>query len=66
MCAGKETARVCLNSGAKVYLACRSEEKAQQAIQDLKSLTNGKTALFLKLDLGNLKSIKVAATEFME
>lgn len=36
---GKETARVLLLKGAKVYAACRSEEKATAAINELKSLT---------------------------
>jgi len=36
---GKETARVLLSKGGKVYCACRSEEKANQAIKDLKAAT---------------------------
>ncbi|KAF7309833.1 hypothetical protein MIND_00355200 [Mycena indigotica] len=59
---GKETVRVLLNHGAKVYMASRSQEKAESAIVDLKQLT-GKEAIFLKLDLGDLKSVKVAAEE---
>ncbi|KAF9479833.1 NAD(P)-binding protein [Pholiota conissans] len=61
---GKETARALLVHNAKVYIACRHPEKAAQTIKDLKKDTE-KEALFLKLDLGNLKSVKVAAEEFI-
>ncbi|KAJ7446754.1 hypothetical protein FB451DRAFT_1291408 [Mycena latifolia] len=60
---GKETIRVLLNHNAKVYMASRSQQKAEAAIKELKEQT-GKDALFLKLDLGDLKSIKVSAADF--
>ncbi|KAF7308854.1 hypothetical protein MKEN_01085300 [Mycena kentingensis (nom. inval.)] len=60
---GKETARVLLNHNAKVYMASRSDSKAQEAIAELKKLT-GKEAIFLKLDLGDLKAVGAAAAEF--
>ncbi|KAH8110191.1 NAD-binding protein [Phellopilus nigrolimitatus] len=61
---GKETAKVVLAHGAKVYIACRSEEKADAAIKELKEAT-GKTELhFLKLDLSSFASIRKAAEEF--
>jgi retinol dehydrogenase 12 len=47
-----------------VYVAARSQEKAENAIQDLKTQT-GKDAIWLKLDLGDLKSVKSAAEEFL-
>ncbi|KAJ2929742.1 hypothetical protein H1R20_g7319, partial [Candolleomyces eurysporus] len=61
---GKETAKALLNHNAKVYIAARSQEKTEKAIQDLKNET-GKEAIFLKLDLASLKAIKVAAEEFL-
>ncbi|CAA7268672.1 unnamed protein product [Cyclocybe aegerita] len=61
---GKETAKALLAHNATVYVAARSKEKADQAIQDLKKQT-GKEGIFLKLDLGDLKSIKAAAEEFL-
>ncbi|KAF7308473.1 hypothetical protein HMN09_00696300 [Mycena chlorophos] len=61
---GKETIRVLLNHNAKVYMASRSQPKADVAIAELKELT-GKDAVFLKLDLGDLKSVKTAAEEFL-
>ena len=61
---GKETARVCLLRNAKVYLACRSADKAQKAIEELKEKTGGKIAHFVKLDLADLKGIKKTVEEF--
>ncbi|KAJ2929759.1 hypothetical protein H1R20_g7320, partial [Candolleomyces eurysporus] len=61
---GKETAKALLNHNAKVYIAARSQEKTEKAIQDLKNET-GKEAIFLKLDLASLKAIKAAAEEFL-
>jgi retinol dehydrogenase-12 len=53
-----------LNHNAKVYIAARNQEKAEQAIKDLHEET-GKDAVFLKLDLADLKSVKAAAEEFL-
>lgn len=53
-----------LTHNAKVYLACRAAERAQQAIMDLEEAT-GKKAVFLPLDSSSLKSVKEAATEFL-
>ncbi|KAF8896761.1 hypothetical protein CPB84DRAFT_1781782 [Gymnopilus junonius] len=60
---GKETAKALLSHNAKVYIAARSQEKAEQAIADLKEQT-GKEARFLQLDLSDLKSVKAAAETF--
>lgn len=61
---GKETAKALLAHNAKVYVAARSQEKAEVAIKDLKEST-GKEALFLKLDLADLKSVKASAEEYL-
>lgn len=53
-----------LEHNAKVYLAARSKEKAEQAIADLKEAT-GKEAVWLELDLASLKSVRKAAQEFL-
>ena len=53
-----------LAHNAKVYIAARSREKSEAAIQELRGAT-GKEAIFLPLDLGDLKSIKAAAEEFL-
>ena len=53
-----------LAHNAKVYIAVRNEEKAKSAINELKEQT-GKEAIFLKLDLADLKSVKSSAEEFI-
>ncbi|KAK0481150.1 NAD(P)-binding protein [Armillaria luteobubalina] len=60
---GKETIRALLKRNAKVYMAARNEEKAGNAIRDLLKDT-GKGAIFLKLDLASMQSVREAATEF--
>jgi NAD(P)-dependent dehydrogenase (short-subunit alcohol dehydrogenase family) len=65
---GKESARVLLSKGAKVYAACRSEEKAKAAIEDLKKSTGKEDVHFLQLDLNDIDSCieagkKLAAQE---
>ena len=47
-----------------MYLAARNEDRAKAAIEDLKQ-TTGKEAIFLKLDLSSLGSVKAAAEEFL-
>jgi retinol dehydrogenase 12 len=54
-----------LEHNAKVYLAARNQSRAEAAIQDLCEKT-GKEAIWLKLDLADLKSVKEAAAEFIE
>jgi retinol dehydrogenase-12 len=45
-------------------LAARSPERANKAIEELKSAT-GKEAIFLQLDLSDLPSVRKAAEEFL-
>jgi retinol dehydrogenase 12 len=52
-----------LRKNAKVYMASRSQERAEIAIANLKNET-GKEAIFLQLDLSNLASVRKAAEEF--
>ncbi|KAG9221386.1 hypothetical protein CCMSSC00406_0009835 [Pleurotus cornucopiae] len=61
---GKESVRALLVHNATVYMASRSEERAQSAIAELKEAT-GKEPIFLRLDLGNLSNIRKAAEEFL-
>ncbi|KAN0127177.1 NAD-P-binding protein [Lactarius tabidus] len=62
---GRETARVLLSKGARVYIATRSEEKSQKAIEELKKETGKDSIFFLKLDLADLPSVKAAAEEYI-
>jgi len=57
--------KVLLSKGAKVYIAARSQEKSQKAIDELKKETGNESVFFLKLDLTDLVAIKAAAEEFI-
>jgi NAD(P)-dependent dehydrogenase (short-subunit alcohol dehydrogenase family) len=48
-----------------VYIATRSQEKSERAIEELKQDTGKDSIFFLKLDLADLTSIKVAAQDFI-
>ncbi|KAG9089539.1 hypothetical protein FRC06_001502 [Ceratobasidium sp. 370] len=61
---GKETCNGLLLKNAKVYLAARSKAKANDAIEWLKNKTNGKTVIFLQLDLVDFSSIHKVVGEF--
>ncbi len=52
---------------AKVYIAARSEDKAKAAIEEIKiRVPNSKgQIIFLRLDLGDLTTIKSSAEEFL-
>ncbi|KAE9369865.1 NAD(P)-binding protein [Stipitochalara longipes BDJ] len=64
---GLELARVLYSKNAKVYLACRSEEKAIKAIAHIKKVapkSNGQL-VFLSLDLADLTKVKAATKIFL-
>jgi len=46
-----------------VYFAARGKERAQKIIENLKVET-GNEAIFLELDLSDLRSVRAAADEF--
>ncbi|KAK7442478.1 short-chain alcohol dehydrogenase [Stygiomarasmius scandens] len=59
---GYEITKALLSRNAKVYIGCRSEEKAKAAISQLKQESNNE-AIFISLDLASLSSVKRAADE---
>ncbi|KAH9169645.1 NAD(P)-binding protein [Lactarius sanguifluus] len=61
---GKETIKHLLAHNAKVYLAARSAQKADEAIAELKNET-GKQAIFLQLDLSDIPAVRKSAQEFL-
>jgi retinol dehydrogenase 12 len=64
---GYELVKILYEKNATVYLGGRSEQKATQAIEELKKSypeSKGKVE-FLKLDLSDLSTIKPSAEEFM-
>ncbi|KAI1414498.1 putative short-chain dehydrogenase [Hypoxylon sp. FL1857] len=64
---GKELARILYSKNAKVYMAARSQDKANKAIEEInKAYMSSKGSLvFLKLDLSDLTTIKASAGEFL-
>jgi NAD(P)-dependent dehydrogenase (short-subunit alcohol dehydrogenase family) len=63
---GYETALDLFKKGAKVYVACRNEEKALDAIKRMKA--NGGTGelVYAHLDLASLQSVKVFADSIIQ
>ncbi|KAI9934853.1 hypothetical protein ASPWEDRAFT_656889 [Aspergillus wentii DTO 134E9] len=64
---GYETIRqLSENNPASIYLAARSQSKAEQAISELKHANPKLTNIhFLQLDLASFESIKAAAADFL-
>jgi NAD(P)-dependent dehydrogenase (short-subunit alcohol dehydrogenase family) len=60
---GRVTAEELARRGARVYLACRSEEKTRPVIDAIKAA--GGDARFLELDLGDLASVRACARAFL-
>ncbi len=58
---GYETALDLYKKGAKVYVASRNEEKAQNAIERMKSDGGTGELIFEKLDLASLSAVKIFA-----
>jgi NAD(P)-dependent dehydrogenase (short-subunit alcohol dehydrogenase family) len=52
--------------GAHVFLACRSAERAQAAIEKIQKEVPDAKVEFLELDLGDLKQVKKAGEDFVK
>ncbi|KAK7917592.1 hypothetical protein PG985_011200 [Apiospora marii] len=66
---GKELARMLYSKNATVYLAARSEEKAQRAIEEIKQnspLSSKGKLVFIQLDLADLSTIKASVQRFLD
>jgi len=61
---GYETARALAAKGARVVLACRSEERGRDAERRLRESVAGADARFRPLDLGSLARVEAFAKEF--
>lgn len=63
---GKETTMDLVQRGAKVYLACRSLERAQHAVDNIVNQTGISSSQLpiLQLDLNSLKSVRSFASSF--
>ncbi len=61
---GLETARELARAGAHTILACRSTERGQRAVGDLRAAMPDSSVELMKLDLGSLSSIQAFALDF--
>ncbi|HUQ03752.1 MAG TPA: SDR family oxidoreductase [Kofleriaceae bacterium] len=61
---GRITALELARAGARVWLACRSKDKTQPVIDEIKAA--GGEAEFLALDLGSLATVRAGAQAFLE
>ena len=62
---GKETARALADRGARVLLACRSQENGRRAIEEIAAQTGNRRLELLALDLGDLESVRACARAFL-
>ncbi|WP_395333655.1 oxidoreductase [Novosphingobium sp. BL-8H] len=58
---GYETTKVLAAGGARVLLACRSEEKARQAMENIRLEVSGANLSFVPLDQADLASVRECA-----
>lgn len=62
---GKETVRVLARRGASVVLACRSADKTNAVIDELRRETGNDRLEFASLDLASLASVRACAAELL-
>ncbi|KAM9318275.1 dehydrogenase/reductase SDR family member 13-like [Pholidichthys leucotaenia] len=63
---GKETAIDLAKRGARVILACRSQERGEAALADVTRESGSNQVVFMQLDLGSLKSVRSFAETFLK
>lgn len=63
---GKEAAKQIAKLGAKVYMACRSLDSANQAKEEIIKETGNQNVFVMHLDLADMKSVKSFADEFKQ
>ena len=62
---GLATARALAKRGARVHLACRSEQKGQAAVEAVAAEAGSDQVRFLHLDLADLASVRTSAQAFL-
>jgi retinol dehydrogenase-12 len=62
---GKITARELARQGAHVILACRSKDKTLAVIEEIKKETGNDAVEYVRLDLGDLASVRECAKELL-
>ena len=63
---GLETAIDFAKRGCRVILACRSVEKGQAAVEEVKKRANSEDVVFVQLDLASLQSVREFAAKMLE
>jgi retinol dehydrogenase 12 len=62
---GLVTARELAAQGAHVFIACRSLERGQEAINEIRTVVPSANVELLALDLGDLESVRACAMAFL-
>uniref|UniRef100_A0A3B4A7B5 Uncharacterized protein n=1 Tax=Periophthalmus magnuspinnatus TaxID=409849 RepID=A0A3B4A7B5_9GOBI len=63
---GKRTAVDLAKRGARVIMACRSRERGEAAMLDVKTESGSSDVVFMPLDLASLKSVRSFAENFLK
>jgi len=63
---GKEVATYVAAKGAKLYMLCRSADKAEKARQEIMQLTGSSSVQVVLADLSELSQVRRAATEIQQ
>ncbi len=63
---GLETTRILAARGAHVVLACRTAEKAEEAMREIRTHAPRASVEFMPLDLASLESVRAFAAGFQE
>ncbi|XP_069022629.1 dehydrogenase/reductase SDR family member 13-like [Embiotoca jacksoni] len=63
---GKTTAIDLAKRGARVILACRSKQRGEAALEEVKRESGSSQVVFMQMDLGSLKSVRSFAETFLK
>ncbi|CAK6974704.1 dehydrogenase/reductase SDR family member 13-like [Scomber scombrus] len=63
---GKTTAIDLAKRGARVILACRSKQRGEAALEEVKRESGSSQVVFMQMDLGSLKSVRSFAENFLK
>lgn len=63
---GRVTAQELANQGARVLMACRSKERTEPVVQEIRKATQNEDVHFIPLDLGDLASVKACAERILK
>lgn len=63
---GKETAIDLAKRGGKIYIACRNNQRGEDALKEIKEASMSDNIHFLQLDLASMESIRQFSKKFHE